>query len=93
MKFDRRFDEGDIEAEVPPGLLELVSMIEHGPDIKSQIANGVTKSDQAIAQLLQYNCHKKVPKNTAPPQRHSSDRETPFVVYVGQILFAKTRKR
>lgn len=27
-------------------------MIEHGPDIKSQIENGLTKSDFAIAQLL-----------------------------------------
>ena len=38
-------------------LLELVSMIEHDPDMESQLENGVTMSDQATAQLLQYNCY------------------------------------
>jgi hypothetical protein len=32
-------------------------MIERGPDIESQLENGVTKSDLAIAQLLQYNVY------------------------------------
>ena len=68
-------------------------MIEHGPDIESQVENGLTKTDEAIAQLLQYNCHRKAPKGSGSSQRHSSDRETPFAVYVGLLLFAKTRKR
>jgi hypothetical protein len=37
-------------------------MIEHGPDIKSQIENGLAKSDFARAQLLYFNNHKKGPK-------------------------------
>ena len=47
---------------VPYCLVELVLMIEHGPDIKSQIENGLAKSDFAIAQLLYFNNHKKGPK-------------------------------
>ena len=34
-------------------------MIEHEPDIKSQIENGLAKSDFAIAQLLYLNNHKQ----------------------------------
>jgi hypothetical protein len=34
-------------------------MLEHGPDIKSQIENGLAKSNFAIAQLLYFNNHKK----------------------------------
>jgi hypothetical protein len=37
---------------VPRCLVELVLMIEHGPEIKSQIENGLAKSDFPIAQLL-----------------------------------------
>ena len=51
-------------------------MIEHGPDIKSQIENGLAKSDFAIAQLLYFNSHKKGTKNS----RYSSDREPPSLV-------------
>ena len=53
----------------------------------------LTKSEEAIAQRLQYNCHRKAPKGSGSSERHSSDRETPFAVYVGLLLFAKTRKR
>ena len=67
-------------------------MIEHGADIKSQIKHGATKFDLAIAQLLQYNCFAKY-KEDASTHRHSKDYETPFVVYVGFSVFAKTRKR
>ena len=39
-------------------------MIEHGPDIESQLENGIAKSDEAIAQLLRHNCHRKAPKES-----------------------------
>ena len=68
-------------------------IIEHGPDIKSQIENGLAKSDFAIAQLLYFNNHKIGTKNTSEHSRHSSDREPPFAIYVGFLLYAKTRKR
>lgn len=50
--FSGHFNRDYIVDSVPRCLVELVSMIEHGPDIKSQIENGLTKSDFAIAQLL-----------------------------------------
>ena len=59
VKFEGKFDEGAIEDAVTQCLLELISMIEHDPHIESQLENGLTKSDEAIAQLLQYNCHQK----------------------------------
>ncbi|CAC5405146.1 unnamed protein product [Mytilus coruscus] len=75
----------DIDDSIPPPLLQLVKMIGHGPDIKSQLDNVFTMSDLALAKLLMCNYH--------PNTRHSADRETPFCVYLGLLLFAKTRKR
>ena len=88
-KFSGHFDRDSI----PHCLVELVLMIEHGPDIKSQIENGLAKSDFDIAQFLYFNNHKKGTKNTSEHSRHSSDREPPFAIYVGLLLYAKTRKR
>ena len=62
VKLTGNFEKESVLNGFPQCLLQLVSMIEHGPDIESQLENGVTKSDFAIAQLLQYNCHKKAPK-------------------------------
>ncbi|CAC5404371.1 unnamed protein product [Mytilus coruscus] len=82
----------DIDDSIPSPLLQLVKMIEHGPDIKSQLENVSTKSDLALAQLLMFNYHQNTQK--VPVQhRHSADRETLFCVYLGLLLFAKTRKR
>lgn len=67
-------------------------MIEHGADIKSQIKCVASKSDLAIAQLLQFNCFSKY-KEEATSHRHSKTRETPFAVYLGLSVYAKTRKR
>jgi hypothetical protein len=61
-KFSGHFDRDSVVDSVPRCLVELVLMIEHGPDIKSQIENGLAKSDFAIAQLLYFNNHKKGPK-------------------------------
>ena len=80
------------EDAVPSSLLQFVCMIEHGADIKSQLQHGASKSDLAMAQLLQYNCFAKY-KADAQIHRHSKDRETPLAVYIGLSVFAKTRKR
>lgn len=90
--FDGTFYEGCIEDSIPPSLLQFVGMIEHGADIKSQLRFGASKSDLAIAQLLQYNCYARY-KEGASTHRHSKDRETPFPVYMGMSVYAKTRKR
>ena len=34
-------------------------MIEHGVDIKSQLRFGASKTDFAMAELLQYNCYSR----------------------------------
>ena len=60
--------------------------------IKSQINNGASKSDLALAQLLQFNCFAKY-KEDATSHRHIKSRETPFAVYLGLNVFAKNRKR
>lgn len=83
---------GDTDGAVRPLLLQFVCMIEHGSEIKSQLEHGASKSDMAIAQLLQYNCFAKY-KEGAQTHRHSKDRETPFSVYMGLSVFGQTRKR
>ena len=91
-QFDITFHDGCLEQAVPASLLQFVCMIEHGADIKSQLQHGASKSDLAMSQLLQYNCFTKSQKGTQV-HRHSKDRETPFAVYMGMSVFAKTRKR
>lgn len=91
--FDGYFEENCQETSVPPSLIELVSMIEHGPDIQSQIENEATMSDLAVAQIIHYNCYQSQRRKTTTVKHHSKDRETPFVIYVGLLLYAKTRKR
>jgi len=91
--FEQMLDEtSNAKESVPPSLLEFISMIEHGADIKSQISHGASKSDLAIAQLLQYNCFSKY-KEDATTHRHSKSRESPFAVYVGLSVYSRTRKR
>ena len=52
MKFDGSFEENCMETSVPQSLIELVSMIEHSPDIETQIETETTKSDLAISQTF-----------------------------------------
>ena len=91
-KFDGTFHGGCVEEAIPSTLLQFVCMIQHGADIKSQLRYGASKTDLALAQLLQYNCSAKYKEGTAT-HRHSKDRETPFPVFIGMSVFAKTRKR
>ena len=93
MKFEGSFEENCMETSVQQSLIELVSIREHSPDIETQIETETTKSDLAISQLLQYNCHQSPKKRNIMLQNHSKSRETTFVIYVGLLLFAKTSKR
>lgn len=79
-KFSGSFSADNIQSSVPKALLELVCMIEHGPDIQSQLDNKMTKSDLAIAQLLMYNYHSKQSKQPRQ-QRHAQEREPPLCIY------------
>ncbi|KAJ8046458.1 hypothetical protein HOLleu_05132 [Holothuria leucospilota] len=90
--FDGTFHERCIEEAIPRSLLQFVGMVEHGADIKSQFRFGAPKTDLAIVQLLLYNCFARY-KEGKTTHRHSKDRETPFPVYMGMYVFAKTRKK
>ena len=86
------FQEGGIKDVIPPTVLQFMGMIEHGADIKSQLRFRASKSDLAMAQLLQYNCYARY-KEGAATHRHSREQETLFPLYMGMSVFAKTRKR
>lgn len=90
--FEKTLEGSNIEEAIPSSILQFICMIKHEADIKSQIKHGATKSDLAIAQLLQYSCFAKY-KEDASTHRDSKDRETLFAVYVGLSVFAKNRKR
>ena len=92
FKFDGRFHEGCVEDAIPPSLLEFVCMIEHGVDIKSQLRFGASKTDSAMSQLLQYNCCSRY-KEGASTYRHSKERKTPFSLFLGMSVYAKTQKK
>ena len=56
-KFSGNFYEQNLDDSIAPMLLQFVCMMEHGADIKSQLRFGVSKTDFAMAQLLQHNCY------------------------------------
>ena len=72
--------------------LHFIGMEEHGTDIKSQLGFGTSRTEETIAQLLQYNYYSQY-KEGAATHRHSKDNETPFPVYIGMSVYAKTRIR
>ncbi|CAC5425424.1 unnamed protein product [Mytilus coruscus] len=79
----------NIDESIPP-LLQLVKMIEHGPDNKSQLDYVSTMFDSSLDQLLMFYYHANTQKSPVH-HRHSADRVAPFCVYLGLLLFAKTR--
>ena len=91
-KFMGSFSADEIQSSISSSWLHLVKMIEHGPDIKSQLENDRCKSDLTIAHLLMFNYHPNITKR-AVQQRHSLECETPFCVYLGLLIYAKTRKK
>ena len=66
-------------------------MIEHGVDMKSQLRFGSSRTDSAMAQLLQYNCYSRY-KEGASTYRHSKECETPFLLFLGMSVYEKTPK-
>lgn len=57
--FDGRFNNDYVEDSIPPSLMHCVYMLEHGVDVKSRSQSGACKTDSAMTQLLQYNCHSR----------------------------------
>ena len=84
--FTGTFNDECVENSIPSTLLQFVSMIEHGADIKSQLRLGASKTDLAMSQLLQYNCYTKYQED-GKLLRHSKDRETPFPVFFGLSVY------
>ena len=70
MKFEGSFEENCMETSVQQSLIGLVSMIEHSPDIETQIETEANKSDLAISRVLQYNCHQSPKKRNTMLQKH-----------------------
>ena len=80
VQFQRGFNDA-----ILPSLLEFICMIEHGVYIKSQLKFGASKTDSAMAQLLQYNCFSRY-KEGASTYRHSKERETPFPLFLARYV-------
>jgi len=90
--FAKAFHDNIIEEAVSSSVLQFVYMVEHGVDIKSQLRTGASKSDLAMAQLLQYNCSDRYKKLTST-HSHSKKWETQLAVYIGLSVYLKKRKR
>ena len=86
-EFTGELTEESQKEAVPSSLLEFVSVLQNGRNIESQLESDVTQADVAIAQLLQYNCRK------SQTSSYSKSREPPFPIYIGLLVYAKTRKR
>ena len=67
-------------------------MIERGVDIKLQLRFGASKTDSAMAQLLQYNCYSRY-KEGVSTYRHLKERKTPYPLLLDMSVYAKTRKK
>ena len=63
-KFIGSFSANEMQLSIPSSLLHLVKMIEHGPEIKSQLENDRCKSDLTTAQLIMFNYHPNINKRT-----------------------------
>ena len=51
MKFEGSFEENCMETSVPQSLIELINMIEHSPDIETQIGTGTLQFHNFSIQL------------------------------------------
>lgn len=94
LKFNGSFDARCQEQSVPASLVALVSVVLHGPNIKSQSSTTTTSQPAlTLSQLLVYNSSKRCGNNSAGIVRHSKERETPLPIYLGTMIHSKTRKR
>ena len=69
-------------------LLNFVSSVSHGTDIKSHMDVGASKPDVALAQLIQFNCLPNI-----MPLQCTRDRDPAFPVFMGLTVHSKTRKK
>ena len=94
MEFNGSFHTKCQEQSLPTSLLSLVAMVLNGPNIKTQSTfSSVSQPALSISQLLLYNSCKRYKENAKDMVRHSQQRETPLLIYLGIMLHTKTRKR
>ena len=93
LQFNGSFDVRCQEQSVLASLLALVSMVLHGPNIKSKSSMTTTSQPAlTLSQLLVYNSSKCCGNNPAGIVRHK-ERETPLPIYLGTMIHSKTHKR
>ena len=95
FKFSGSFEEGCELNSVPQSLIALVHMILEGSsfvDKESNFPKARTHISVAIAQLLLFNSVKNPQIKTKAYIRHRQNREAPLPIYLGMLLYAKTRK-
>ena len=90
--FEGSFEDSYMNSCTPPMLLNFVSSVSHGTDIKSHMDVGASKPDVTLAQLIQFNCFAKY-NAIAMYQRHSKDREPVFPAFMGLYVHSKTRNK
>jgi hypothetical protein len=80
--------------DLPSSLVALIQMILAGTNIESQTETGkdVNAATSSITQLLTFNAIKRSRKDTQAV-RHNPDRETRLPLYLGLLVYTKTRKR
>eukprot|EP00112_Aurelia_sp_Birch-Aquarium-sp1_P024416 Seg771.7 transcript_id=Seg771.7/GoldUCD/mRNA.D3Y31 product="hypothetical protein" protein_id=Seg771.7/GoldUCD/D3Y31 len=76
-------------------LVTLISMIIGGTDITDNVATAESKIALTISQLIKFNVvkHKRRKAKEIDSLRHSKELETPFPLYTGLLIHAKTRKK
>ena len=82
-------------ASVPRSLVTLIGRIIGGTDITDNVATAESKIALTISQLLQFNVvkNKRRKGKEVDSLRHSKESETPFPLYTGLLIHAKTRKK
>ncbi len=91
--FNGSFDAGCEEQSVPASLLTLVRLIIEGPSINHQ-ADAMSKHPAlSIAQLIKFNSVKHRRESSMTLKRHRTCMETPLPIYIGAMVYAKTRKK
>ena len=91
-QFNGSLDRDCQKKTIPQSLLALVSMVQYGSNIKNQPKSKVAQSTLSIAQLMISNSYIKT-REESIGSRQNRSRETPFLIYVGLYVHAKTRKK
>ena len=90
-QFNGNFNDEYIKKCVPGQLLQFVQSTLNGVQINSDVQTELSNEDRSLAHLLQFNCHRTYKKNGSF-HKHSSERETAFIVFLGLSIYLRARK-